>query len=125
MRVRGDLAPSNAFSLEEQPKKPGFVLVRFYGNVEPFEEKHDDLTIKGFEYDEYHLELKDYDGLSDDILNSYDGFLAQAKLEEAEGMIIPTLRQQVNDLEAQNAAFSAQLAQQDDALIELYELAGG
>ena len=40
-------------------------------------------------------------------------------------MIIPTLRQQVNDLEAQNAAFSAQLAQQDDALIELYELAGG
>ena len=35
MRVRGDLAPSNAFSLEEQPKKPGFVLVRFYGNVEP------------------------------------------------------------------------------------------
>ena len=30
MRVRGDNAPSNAFTLEEQPKKPGFFLVRFY-----------------------------------------------------------------------------------------------
>ena len=30
MRVRGDNAPSNAFSLEEQPNKPGVALVRFY-----------------------------------------------------------------------------------------------
>ena len=28
MRVRGDNAPSNAFSLEEQPNKPGVALVR-------------------------------------------------------------------------------------------------
>lgn len=27
MRVRGDNAPSNAFSLEEQPNKPGVALV--------------------------------------------------------------------------------------------------
>ena len=44
MRVRGDNAPSNAFTLEEQPKKPGFALVRFYENVKAFEEKHDELT---------------------------------------------------------------------------------
>ena len=36
MRVRGDNAPSNAFSLEEQPNKPGVALVRFYENAEPF-----------------------------------------------------------------------------------------
>ena len=43
MRVRGDNAPSNAFSLEEQPNKPGVALVRFYENAEPFEEKRDEL----------------------------------------------------------------------------------
>ena len=58
MRVRGDNAPSNAFSLEEQPNKPGVALVRFYENAEPFEEKRDELTISGWVYDEYHLELK-------------------------------------------------------------------
>ena len=47
MRVRGDNAPSNAFSLEEQPNKPGVALVRFYENAEPFEEKRDELTISG------------------------------------------------------------------------------
>lgn len=125
MKVRGDLAPGNAFSLEEQPKRPGYVLVRFYDNVELFEEKQGELTIRGFEYDEYHMELEDYDGLSDDILNGYDAFLAQAKLQEAEENTIPTLRQQVAGLEQQNAMFSAQLAEQDDALIELYEMIGG
>ena len=55
MRVRGDNAPSNAFSLEEQPNKPGVALVRFYENAEPFEEKRDELTISGWVYDEYLL----------------------------------------------------------------------
>lgn len=125
MKVRGDLPPSNAFSMEEQPKKPGYVLVRFYENVEPFEETQGDLTIKGYVYDEYHLELKDYDGLADDILNGFDNYLAQAKLEEAEGNTIPNLQQRVADLEEQNAALQEQVAQQDDALIELYEMNGG
>lgn len=89
MRVRGDNAPSNAFSLEEQPNKPGVALVRFYENAEPFEEKRDELTISGWVYDEYHLELNMYDGLSEDILGNYAGYLAQAKLHEAEGKTIP------------------------------------
>ena len=84
MRVRGDNAPSNAFSLEEQPNKPGVALVRFYENAEPFEEKRDELTISGWVYDEYHLELNMYDGLSEDILGNYAGYLAQAKLHEAQ-----------------------------------------
>jgi hypothetical protein len=82
MRVRGDNAPSNAFSLEEQPNKPGVALVRFYENAEPFEEKRDELTITGWEYDEYHLELADTGSLSEDVLANFDTLLAQAKAAE-------------------------------------------
>lgn len=132
MRVRGDNAPSNAFTLEEQPKKPGFALVRFYENAEPFEQSDGDLTISGFEYDEYHLEVEMYDGLADDILNGFDGFLLQAKLAEAEEKTIPTLQQLVSDLEADNDALNdrvedleTQLTDAQEALCDVYELALG
>ena len=82
MRVRGDNAPSNAFTLEEQPKKPGFFLVRFYENAQEFSETRDGLTITGWEYDEYHLELADTGSLSDDVLANFDTLLAQAKAAE-------------------------------------------
>lgn len=84
MRVRGDAQPSNAFSLEEQPKKPGFFLARFYENAREFTEEQGGLTINGWEYDEYHLELADTGNLEADILNNYDAFLEQAKATEAE-----------------------------------------
>lgn len=82
MRVRGDNAPSNAFTLEEQPKKPGFFLVRFYENAQEFSETRDGLTITGWEYDEYHLELADTCSLSEDVLANFDTLLAQAKAAE-------------------------------------------
>ena len=82
MRVRGDSAPSNAFTLEEQPKKPGFFLVRFYENAQEFSETRDGLTITGWEYDEYHLELADTGSLSEDVLANFDTLLAQAKAAE-------------------------------------------
>lgn len=82
MRVRGDNAPSNAFTLEEQPKKPGFFLVRFYENAQEFSETRDGLTITGWEYDEYHLELADTGSLSEDVLANFDTLLAQAKEAE-------------------------------------------
>ena len=82
MRVRGDNAPSNAFTLEEQPKKPGFFLVRFYENAQEFSETRDGLTITGWEYDEYHLELGDTGSLSEDVLANFDTLLAQAKAAE-------------------------------------------
>lgn len=86
MRVRGDLQPNNAFTLEAMPKRPGYVLVRFYENAKPFEDHQGDLTIKGYEYDEYHLEMEDTGGLETDVLNNYAALLAQAKaLEPAEG----------------------------------------
>ena len=128
MRVRGDNAPSNAFSLEEQPNKPGVALVRFYENAEPFEEKRDELTISGWVYDEYHLELNMYDGLSEDILGNYAGYLAQAKLHEAEGKTIPSLQQQVADLETDKAALTekvtsleGQVPDTQMALCDVYE----
>lgn len=82
MRVRGDNAPSNAFTLEEQPKKPGFFLVRFYENAQEFSETRDGLTITGWEYDEYHLELADTGSLSEDVLANFNTLLAQAKAAE-------------------------------------------
>ena len=82
MRVRGDNAPSNAFTLEEQPKKPGFFLVRFYENAQEFSETRDGLTITGWEYDEYQLELADTGSLSEDVLANFDTLLAQAKAAE-------------------------------------------
>ena len=84
MRVRGDLQPSSAFTLEEQPKRPGFVLVRFFENAAQFEETRDGLTISGWEYDEYHLEMENTGDLQNDIVNTFDALLAQAIAQEPE-----------------------------------------
>ena len=82
MRVRGDVQPSNAFTLEEQPKKPGYYLVRFFENAQEFSEEKEGLTVSGWEYDEYHLELADTGSLEEDVLNNYDALLEQATLLE-------------------------------------------
>ena len=84
MRVRGDVQPSNAFTLEEQPKKPGYYLVRFFENAQEFSEEKEGLTVSGWEYDEYHLELADTGSLEEDVLNNCDALLEQAKAAEAE-----------------------------------------
>lgn len=132
MRVRGDLQPSNAFTVEEQPKKPGFCLVRFFENPQEFSEEKDGLTVSGWEYDEYHLELADTGSLEEDVLNNYDGYLAQAKLLEAEENVIPGLKQQVDELEIEKAeleervtSLETQITDAQLALCEVYELALG
>ena len=89
MRVRGDVQPSNAFTLEEQPKKPGYYLVRFFENAQEFSEEKEGLTVSGWEYDEYHLELADTGSLEEDVLNNYDALLEQAKAAEAENRVMP------------------------------------
>lgn len=106
MRVRGDNAPSNAFTLEEQPKKPGFFLVRFYENAQEFSETRDGLTITGWEYDEYHLELADTGSLSEDVLANFDTLLAQAKAAET-----PT---EQGDLESRVTTLEETSASKDD-----------
>ncbi len=132
MRVRGDNAPSSAFTLEEQPNHPGFVLARFYENAVRFEETRDGHTTSGYEYDEYRLELEDRPGLEEDIINGYDGYLAQAKLDEAEKKIIPELQRQVEDLEGENAtlhtkvdSLESQVTDTQMALCDVFELATG
>ena len=82
MKVKGDNAPSGAFEVEPHPQKPGVAIVRLFENPEPFEEKQGELTLKGWEYDEYHLELPLYDALALDVAAAYDSYLAQAKAEE-------------------------------------------
>lgn len=116
MRVRGDLQPSVAFSLEMQPNEPGVVLARFYENAAPFEETRPDSDQKmtGFEYDEYHLKFEYYEGLEADIEANLETYLLQAKLNEAEKDVIPKLKAQVEELTAQNAELKAQ----NDAISE-------
>lgn len=125
MRVRGDLLPSGSFSLEEQPNKPGFVLARFFENAEPFTETKDGLTVSGYQYDEYHLELEDRPGLVADIEGQYEAYLNEAKLREAEQEIIPDLRAQVARLEQSNASLESQLTDTQIALCDVYELIAG
>lgn len=132
MKVRGDLAPSSAFTLEEQPKKPGIFLVRFYENVHPFSEERDGRSSSGYEYDEYHLEVVGYGGLADDIRSGFDGYLAQAKLLEAETKTIPDLQQKVAYLEDEKTILSGkvttlefQITDAQMALCDVYELALG
>lgn len=69
-----------------------------------------------------------YDGLSEDILGNYAGYLAQAKLHEAEGKTIPSLQQQVADLETDKAALTekvtsleGQVTDTQMALCDVYE----
>lgn len=82
MRVRGDLAPSGAFTLEPQPNRPGFVLVRFYENAVEYQETRDDQTTSGWAYDEYRLELRDTGSLEADIAENYEVYLNEAKAAE-------------------------------------------
>lgn len=128
MRVRGDLQPGNAFTLEEQPKRPGFVLARFFENVAPFSETNNGLTVSGYEYDEYHLELADTPGLTDDLLANYSAYLTEAKLKEAEEKTIPTLKERVSQLEGENTSLKTKVTDLEDqatstqlALCDVYE----
>ncbi len=72
------------------------------------------------------------DSLSFDILNSYDGYLAQAKLAEAEQKTIPDLLQQVTrlaqekvELNGKVESLELQLTDTQMALCDVYELALG
>jgi len=114
--------------MEEQPNHPGFVLVRFYENAAPFSETKDGLTVSGYEYDEYHLEVEGSNGLSDDILNNYNAYLTEAKLKEAEEKTIPTLKERVAQLEGDNGTLTtkvsgleSQVTEAQLALCDVYE----
>lgn len=74
MKVHGDNNPGT-FSFGKQPKRPGYVLIRFYENASPVESD----TYTGWEYDEYHLELADRPDLQEYVQNHYNELLQEAK----------------------------------------------
>ncbi|MEG0913714.1 MAG: hypothetical protein RSG53_08915 [Oscillospiraceae bacterium] len=83
MTVRGDTAPANAFSVDENAKRPDIVMVRFYENVDKFSEAAGELTISGWKWNEYHLNLDKYGDMATDILGNFDALLAQAKMQDS------------------------------------------
>ena len=80
MRVTGDNAPLNAFSVEEQPKHPGYFLIRFYENIQPYSSDKGDTSTNGYEYDEYYLEIENRQDLTSYIQAHFDELFAEAKL---------------------------------------------
>lgn len=76
MRVKGEVAPVTAFTLEPIPKKPGKVMARFYANVAQVE--------ASWQWDEYHLEFESYVGLETDIATNYDTLFRQAQFLDDE-----------------------------------------
>lgn len=81
MKRYGDNAPG-IYSVEEQPKKPGYVLVRLFENAVPFTRIDSEREHSGYEYDEYTLELLNYDGLMADLASNIGHYLSQAKAQE-------------------------------------------
>lgn len=125
MKVRGDSAPPSAFTLEFVPKRPGKALARFYENPEQFESEEDGVTVRGWMWDEYHLELTDCSGLECDIAANFEDYIAQAKLLEAESKIIPDLQDKVSTLEAEKSELESSIVDNQLALVEVYEMIAG
>lgn len=113
MKVKGDNAPSGAFEVEPHPQKPGIAVVRFFENAQPFEEKSGDLTTKGWEYDEYRLEMPLYDGLTLDVAAAYDSYLAQAKAEERSKNELERMAGSVASLQAAQSDTDSMVVEQE------------
>lgn len=113
MKVKGDNAPSGAFEVEPHPQKPHVAVVRFFENAQPFEEKTGDLTTKGWEYDEYRLEMPLYDGLTLDVAAAYDSYLAQAKSEEESKTELERMASSVASLQAAQSDTDSMVVEQE------------
>lgn len=113
MKVKGDNAPSGAFEVEPHPQKPHVAVVRFFENAQPFEEKTGDLTTKGWEYDEYRLEMPLYDGLTLDVAAAYDSYLAQAKAEEESKTELERMASSVASLQAAQSDIDSMVVEQE------------
>lgn len=69
MKAKGMVDPG-LFSVERIPGT-NKSLVRLFQNVEPCHEEDFD----GFMYDEYHVAVETWDGISSNVLANYDEFL--------------------------------------------------
>lgn len=122
MRVRGDTRPATLFSLESIPKKPGKVLCRFYQNVRKYNQTSEGVTVIGWQWDEYHLELPDYASLEADVTANAEALLKEAISVEEEENRIPDLLEAKKLLEAQVAAQADQMDFYEDCIVEMAEI---
>ena len=113
MKVKGDNAPSGAFEVEPHPQTPHVAVGRVFENAQPFEEKTGDLTTKGWEYDEYRLEMPLYDGLTLDVAAAYDSYLAQAKAEEESKTELERMASSVASLQAAQSDTDSMVVEQE------------
>ena len=74
MRVHGDVNPP-AFTVEKQPKHSGYYLVRVYKNAVPYKSS----DYEGWEYEEYHLEMRERPDLQTYVQNHYNELFQEAK----------------------------------------------
>lgn len=79
MRVWGDIQPTSSFYLDNA--YPGKSVIRFYENVQPYTDTRDEITVNGWVYDEYVLEMPRSTQV--DIETNFDALLQQAKAREA------------------------------------------
>lgn len=81
--------------------------------AQPFEEKSGDLTAKGWEYDEYRLEMPLYDGLALDVAAAYDSYLAQARAEEESKNEFERMANSVASLQAAQSDTDSMVVEQE------------
>ena len=80
MKVNADSAPNNAFSVELNPKNLMQSVVRFFENAKEFSRKQGELTVSGWEYDEYQLIVPRCS--EEDVTLHFAEWLAEAKAKE-------------------------------------------
>ena len=74
MRVTGSIQPEQ-LRLEPDPQKEGFYLIRLTENVKA----RNDAEGAGYEYDEYVMSVKYYDGIQHDIQENIEEWLATGR----------------------------------------------
>lgn len=100
MKVNADSAPNNAFSVELNPKNLMQSVVRFFENAKEFSRKQGELTVSGWEYDEYQLIVPRCGEA--DVLAHFDEWLAEAKANERTPVsTIQTMQAQITALQDQ------------------------
>ncbi len=78
MKVQGMVDPGR-FTVERIPGT-GKSLVRLFQNVTPVKEEN----FEGFEYDEYHVEVETWDGVTKNVMDNYDEFLKKGMDNEVD-----------------------------------------
>lgn len=94
MIVHGSKDPGR-FQLVPMPKKPGYVEVWLYENVEPYTDTREDREFNGYQYDRYTLEY-------------YGGDISQEYVEKHYAELLRLAKDKLSEEEAEKAKPSAE-----------------